>query len=348
MANKRIAFILGSMGQGGAEKVISVLSRDYAGLGWDTDIIVLLDNRVSYDLHPNTRIIDFSGNTPSRIKRLPIWVKKLNSYVKTNRPDILLSFTARINIITFFACRKDVKKLYVSERNDPRYDGRSKLVDIFTKILYPRTNGVIFQTEYVKSYFSKIKNSCVIPNPIYIETKASKKRENRIVSVGSLKNQKNHKLLIESFMEIKDEFPEYTLTIYGEGALRNDLEYQIEKNNLTGRVFLPGGKKNVHEYISDAKLFVLSSTYEGLSNALLEALAMGIACISTDCAGASEYIDGMNGMVVPIKDKIELSNAIRKMLNDDNYRKMCEKNAIITSFKFDYNQVLNKWHGFMD
>ena len=131
---RKITFVLGSMGQGGAEKVISVLSRDYAEKGWETDIIVLLSNRVEYDLHPSTNVVDFSGSGQSRIRRLPYWFGSLRNYVKTNKPDVMLSFAARINIIVHIACRKFVSHLFVSERNDPRHDGRSKAVDFMTKL----------------------------------------------------------------------------------------------------------------------------------------------------------------------------------------------------------------------
>lgn len=345
--NRKIAFVLGSMGQGGAEKVISVLSRDYAEKGWDTDIIVLLDNRVEYDLHPSTRIIDFSGSKQSRIKRLPYWILSLRNYAKTNKPDVLLSFAARINIIVHIACRKIVPRLFVSERNDPCHDGRSGIVDRMTKYLYPKTDGVIFQTERAKVYFENLENGCIIPNPISVSTYAKLEKKKTIVSVGSLKPQKNQKLLIDAFACIAAEFPEHQLVIYGEGMLREALEQQIAEFNLQERVLLPGGKRNIHECIADAELFVLSSDYEGLSNALLEALMMGLPCISTNSAGADEYIDGSNGLVVPVADKAALAEAMRKMLLDDNFRKQCGVNAASKSAEFNTKSVLNKWHELM-
>lgn len=345
---KKITFVLGSMGQGGAEKVISVLSNDYAEKGWKTDIIVLLNNRVEYDLHPNTRIVDFSGEGQSRIKRLPYWLSSIRKYLKSNKPDVVLSFVARINVIVQFAGRGLIAHLYVSERNDPRYDGRSKIVDWATKLLYPKTDGVIFQTERAKSYFGNLKNGCIIPNPISVATYAKVEKQKKIVSVGSLKPQKNQKLLIDSFADIAEDFPEHQLVIYGEGTLREELEKQIADLNLQERILLPGGKRNVHECISDAELFVLSSDYEGLSNALLEALMMGLPCVTTNVAGADEYINGSNGMVVPVGDQKALSDAMRKMLMDDMFRKQCGINAAEKAGEFDTQSVLKKWHDLMD
>ena len=345
---KKITFVLGSMGQGGAEKVISVLSKDYAEKGWETDIIVLLSNRVDYDLHPSTRLIDFSGEGQSRIKRLPYWLSSIRKYLKTNKPDVVLSFAARINVIVQLAGQGCISHLFVSERNDPRYDGRSKIVNWATKILYPKTNGVIFQTERAKSYFGKLKNGYIIPNPISVTEYAKTEKQKKIVAVGSLKPQKNHKLLIDAFADIAREFLEYQLVIYGEGMLREELDKQIADLNLQERVLLPGGKRNVHGCISDAELFVLSSDYEGLSNALLEALMMGLPCVTTNVAGADEYIDGCNGMIVPAGDQKALSDAMRKMLTDDEFRKQCGINAAEKAGGFDTQSVLKKWHDLMD
>ena len=155
---KKITFILGSRGRGGAERVISILSDYYAKKGYQTDIIVLLKNEVGYKLDESTRVIDFSGGITSRLKRLPFWIKSIKKYVKENKPDVIVSFAARINVIVLHACKKLKTKIIVSERNDPRLDGRSKLVEFMTNRLYPKADKVVFQTERAKSYFKKLKS----------------------------------------------------------------------------------------------------------------------------------------------------------------------------------------------
>lgn len=346
---KRIAFVLGSMGKGGAERVISILSRDYAEKGWDTDIIMLLDGRVQYPLHPNTRTFDFSGNSQSRIERLPYWIKSIRTYAKEAKPDIVLSFAARINIITHIACRDLVEKLYVSERNDPYSDGRRKIVDLATMLFYPKDNAVIFQTQRAQKYFQKLSNGFVIANPISVSTYASEKKEKKIVTVGSLKPQKNQALLISAFSKIAKKYPEYTLNIYGEGTLRPILNQQIHNLNLADRVFLRGEKSDVHACIASAELFVLSSDYEGLSNALLEAMMMGLPCISTDCAGTDEYIRNReNGMITPAGDATILSSAMDEILKNDKLRIKCGRQAALDAVAFSKDIVLHRWHNLMD
>lgn len=347
MINKRIAFIIGSLDRGGAERVISILSRKYAELGWQTDIILLLDNKIEYRIAPDTRVLDFSGKTASRWYRLPQWLRKIRSYVKTEKPDVIVSFVARINVITQIArLGLHTDRVILSERNDPECDGRGRIVRLLTRWLYPKADYVVFQTRRAAGYFPYLNNRIIISNPIQIETSASPSAAPKIVSVGRLTKQKNQRLLIESFAEIADRFPRYTLEIYGEGDLRNYLQDLIDRLNLHDRIFLKGNVFHIHKAISDAALFVLSSDYEGLSNALLEAMMMGLPCISTTCAGSDEYIvSGKNGILVPIGDKTALVNALESLMGDAGLRQRLGNAASESSVRFDAKTVIAEWQG---
>ena len=144
---KRIAFFLGSMGAGGAERVISILSREFAKKDWDTDICVLLDNKISYDIHQSTRVINMVGSYGSRVKCIPYWLSNIRFYAKNEKPDVIISFAARINILVMLACFGLKVHVLVSERNDPEYDGRGLITRILTSLLYPHANKVVFQTK---------------------------------------------------------------------------------------------------------------------------------------------------------------------------------------------------------
>lgn len=341
---KKITFILGSMGRGGAERVISILSRSYAERGYQTDIIVLLSNEVGYELHPSTRVIDFSGNTASRIKRLPYWIKSIRGYVKENKPDVVVAFAARVNLIVINALTGLNTKLIVSERNDPRHDGRSFLVDILVKLQYPSVNAVVFQTKRAKSCFKNLKNSVIIPNPITVNTYSHSVDKNKVVSVGRLTAQKNHNLLLEAFADVSKKFPLSYLEIYGKGELENDLRNKINKLGLKEKVFLQGNVNDVHTRISDAAVFCLTSDYEGLSNAFLEAMMMGIPCVSTNCAGADEYIrNGENGFLVNIGDKQQLVFAIEKLLANEELRNIFSSKAIKELQTVTSENIIKRW-----
>lgn len=348
---KKIVFVLGSLGRGGAERVISILSRDYAEKGWETSICLLLSNRVDYSIHESTKICDFSGGNGSRLKKLPYWLKSIRSYVKKEKPDVVVSFAARINVIVQIACLGLNQRIILSERNDPQYDGRGFITKSLTNILYPHASAIVFQTNRVKKQFGKKiqKKGVVIPNPIDVSVHTENTNIDKIVSVGRLTTQKNQKMLINAFADLLKVFPSKELWIYGDGELRKELEQQITSLGIEGKVHLPGNIPDIHEQIKDAALFVLSSDYEGLSNALLEAIVMGLPCISTNCAGADEYIiDHKNGLLVQVGDENGLSNAMIELFENNALREKCAQNAQQINDKITKHHVLELWHEAID
>jgi glycosyltransferase involved in cell wall biosynthesis len=248
---KKIIFVTGSMRRGGAERVISILANDFQESNVEVTILTLLDNSNEYKLNDGIRVINITKTNYSRIKMLPIWIKQLRIKIKEIKPDLIISFIARVNLITIFSSIGIKTKLIISERSDPIKDGRSLLVRLGTYFLYPFADLIVFQTNWAKSSFSnKIrKKSVVIRNPINVQTKAKKIREQKIVSVGRLYPEKNHFLLIDAFKEIIKKFPEYKLVIYGEGILRNELSKYINELLLNDKVFLPGSVAEVHNEI---------------------------------------------------------------------------------------------------
>ena len=346
---KKISFFIGSMGKGGAERVISILANYYANNGYQVDIILLLSNKIEYQLNENINVINLSTNTNNFIA-LFYWLKVIRNYVLKEKPYKIISFIGRINLLVICACLGLNVNIYCSERNDPQNDGRSKLLVKLIELFYLNKNckKIIFQTEYIKNCFSKyVKDkSVIIYNPVVVNV-VRKQPLKKIVTVGRLAEQKNQVLLIESFKELVTKYPDYTLYIYGEGYLRKFLEQRIIALNLQDKVFLPGNIDNIHEAISDAKIFVLPSKYEGLSNALLEAMIIGIPCISTKVSGIEEIIrDGINGLL--IKDKNELLDRIIELLEDSiKYNNISKKSFKIES-KFCLENILKQWNKVMN
>lgn len=345
-SKKRIAFILGSMNRGGAERVISLLANNYAAKDWKVDIIVLLSGKCGYKLNENIKIISLAEKGKSRISQLPCWLLGIRRYLKNNKPNTILSFAARINIIVAIAGLGIKKHLVVSERNDPAADGRSVFVRLATNIIYKMVQKVVFQTKWAQSCFpeSVRKNSVIIYNPISVNEKSLGLKSKIIISAGRLENQKNHSLLIDAFKPIHDSYPEYKLYIYGEGTLRDSLERKVQNLGLSGAVMMPGNIENIHHKLAQAEMFVLSSNYEGLSNALLEAMMMGLPCISTNCAGSNEVIeDGVNGLLVPIGSTSKLTEAMRRIILDKKFANQLGYNAAKSSFIFDSVNVIKQW-----
>lgn len=337
-----IIFVTGAMSRGGAERVISLLSKEYADMGWQVRIVMLLHNRVEYTLHPDVEVINLSDERKN-VLRL---VYKLRCYIKKNRPDVVVSFMAPICAIAGLACYRQKVRLVLSERIDPAAENRNPAFEALLNILYAKSQVTVMQTKRAMNYFSKAvqRNSVIIPNPISVSEYASMEKRKRIVSVGRLMPQKNQAMLIDAFSTFYKSHSDYVLDIYGEGPLEESLCKQIERLGLSDAVTLRGNVPNIHEHISDAEAFVLSSDYEGMSNALLEAMMMGLACISTNCAGSDEVIvDGENGLLIPVGDTEGLTYAMMRLIEDKGLRNNIEGNARKVSERYSTEKVLVKW-----
>lgn len=342
---KKICFFIGGMARGGAERVISILANHYVEQGHIVYIVMLLTDRVEYELNSQIKVINLSRKDKTYCHNAFFWLKHIRSFVNRVRPDITVAFAARIAILVQLACIGLKQNIIVSERNDPAKDGRSIWVKLLTNILYPMCNCVIFQTERAKSRFSyKIQSkSRVIPNPIKVYCYAANENPKKIVAVGRLAEQKNHKLLIDAFFDISFN-TDYELWIYGEGNLRKELEAYVKDKGIEKRIYFPGNISEIHKNIADARLFVLSSDYEGLSNALLEALMMGLPVISTDCSGVDEVIEnGDNGLIVPVGNKKLLTNAMKKVLENNAFKEKIATRAKIKAQEFSADRILEKW-----
>lgn len=316
---RRIAFIIGGMGCGGAERVISILANSYSDSGWQADILMLLYDQCAYKLRENIRLINFCNKNKPRILYLPVWIYKIRKYIKKAEPDRIVSFIGRINVITLIAGFGLGRDIIISERSNPKKDGRSFIARLAAYVVYPMAKRIIFQTEAEQRCFPSYirQKSVIIPNPVEVKTSALEKRNPKIVTAGRLTREKNHRMLINAFAKIKAEHPQYCLYIYGEGVLRAELEEQIEKMGLSDSVFLPGNVCDLHARIADAEIFVLSSYYEGLSNALIEAMMMGLPCISTSYDGVTELIqNGKNGLLVKPNDDEQLYRLLNILIKD--------------------------------
>ncbi|RHB07216.1 glycosyltransferase [Holdemanella biformis] len=343
---KKISFFIGGMMRGGAERVISILANHYVDHGWDVDIVLLLyDREAEYELNKNIKIVKIveKGNY---IKAAPKWLYRIRKYLKRRKPDRIVSFIGRINIIVLTAKLGLKIKTIISERNDPKHDGRGILITKYGNLIYRTADRIVYQTKYEKSCFPKYldKKGCIIVNPVTVKAEAHDTDYHSIVTAGRLLPQKNQKLLIEAVAKLKDKYSDIKLTIYGNGTLKDELLQRAEELGVQDNVSLPGNVIDIHERISTAGLFVMTSEFEGLSNALIEAMMIGLPCITTDYPGAEEVIEnGVNGLVVQRGNVNELVDAIRKIFEDDSLKENIINNSIRESVKYRKHAVLKEW-----
>ena len=156
--------------------------------------------------------------------------------------------------------------------------------------------------------------------------------------------QKDQALLIEAFAELRADFPDVSLTIYGEGPSRPGLEQLVREKKLEERVFLPGNEPEVFERIADAQVFALSSRYEGMPNALIEAMCLGLPAVSTRVSGAVDLIrEGENGLLTDVGSKEQLTEALRRLLGDAALRRRLAENAVALNETLQADAILDQW-----
>lgn len=322
---KKIALYINSLGFGGAERVMCNLATQLSKCDYEVVLITSFSAEKEYVCGPKVRRICLGNQRiGSFIKRNLFMIKKLRRILKTERPDILISFMAESNYRAIIASLGLKNKVMISIRNDPGREYPNELNRIMAKTIFRFADGVVFQTEDAKKWFplSVQKKSEIIFNQVdgafYRAEPDGERRD--IVTAGRLTAQKNHELLIRAFAAVADKITD-NLIIYGEGELRDKLESLISELHMENRVFLPGIIKNISEILASARLFVLSSDYEGMPNALMEAMAMGIPCISSDCPCGGPKIlfgDVLADRLFACGDEKALSEKIERMIASNN------------------------------
>ena len=349
--NDKVVFFCGALKEGGAERVISILANRMSDIGRNVEILLYYDREVFYTLSSKVDVISVEKETGTKnlLKNL-LWIRR---YFRKCHGAIC-SFLAPFNILAILAGFGTRARIIVADRNDPRFVPGNKWIRKLRDFLYRFADCVVVQTQNNKSYFSDaVQKKCkIVYNPVDLKENAGlalrTEKKIRIVSVGRLMEQKNQRMLISAFAAVHNEFPEYELTIYGEGPCRNELEKQIEELGLKESVFLPGNKKNVHELIADAELFVLTSNYEGMPNALIEAMCLGLPVISTKVSGATDLvIDGENGALISVGDKEQLIKVLKELIVDSNKRKQYATMAMKLNEELNIQSIIDKWYQFL-
>ncbi len=242
----------------------------------------------------------------------------------------------------------------ISIRNDPKIEYKNKVVYFLMKNLYKDVDCLVLQTNEAKNFFEKIVKDNnklhVIPNPINekfdVNTPYVGERDKTIVTVGRLEKQKNQKLLIDAFKIASEKHNDYKLLLYGKGSLQKQLEEHCENNSLEDKVIFKGQVDNVKEEIYKAGMFVLSSDYEGMPNALMEAMALGLPCISTDCpcGGPRTLIQqNENGILVETNNVEQLSNAINMLIENRELSSKIGYSANKIKESYSVNVIAKKW-----
>ncbi|MBG1243274.1 glycosyltransferase family 4 protein [Nostoc sp. NZL] len=354
----RLTLIIYSLTYGGAERVMSIMANYWAAKEWQITILTFDDNKISqFDLdnrvfYTPLGIASKSSNVIIGIYNNLKRIGTLRNAIINSAPDAVISFTSKTNVITLLATRYLNIPVVVSERSNPSKSSLGGNWKQLRQQTYPFADRIVFQTKRARDSFSlKLQtNSCIIPNMVVlppIEKHLSDKvlRERSLIAMGRFVPEKGFDLLLQAFAQLKDRYPEWTLTILGDGILRPELEALRNQLGLSDRVHFPGMVKNNYGFLQQAEIFIMSSRFEGFPNALCEAMACGLPVISTDCpSGPREIIrDGIDGILVLNEDVSALAAAMERLMSDEKERKSLAVRAPEIIERFSVEKIMGMW-----
>ena len=345
----KITIFIGSISGGGAERVACNLAN-FLLKKHEVTMLTMSETPNAYGLHDIVRHISLitAKERKNKIAGNALRYFRLKRYLKNTECDcylVMLPITTALLLHFKKICKAPI---IASERNNPYIFSSFKR--IMMRHYAKRADAWVFQTEDAAKWYEGIaKESVVIPNainPAFIREPYVGEKEKSIVAAGRLSEQKNFKLLIEAFSKIAPDFPEYDLKIFGKGPLEQDLrEYAAEKG-VGERVNFMGYVDNMPEQLEKASLFVLSSDFEGMPNALMEAMALGLPCVSSDCpVGGPRFLikDGENGLLVLVGDAEKMTEAMKSLLNDPEKAQIMGDNSREIANTLSPHEIYKKW-----
>ncbi|MDY2590494.1 MAG: glycosyltransferase, partial [Agathobacter sp.] len=353
--NMKITFIIGSMSSGGAERVISVLSNELSHRGYEVSIIMFRESEEeSYYLNESIDQIILTNKNISRGKRLLLLPILLLKEMKRQNANVYVSFCIFENVLSCFCNLALRKNLIISERNAPKHEKMSVVFKVMRKILYPTAKGIVFQTNEAMSSCSKQlqRKGIVIANPIKegLPTKENYGLNYTIAAVGRLCEQKNYPMLFTAFRKFVDKHPEYTLLVFGHGELENELKELTRKMKLEHNIVFKGFCSNVHQQLVNTDVYVLSSDYEGMPNSLMEAMAIGLPVISTDCpsGGPRELVaNEVDGFLIQTGNDSQLFSKLDMLIDDEELRKKVGNNARKVRNLYSKEEIVASWEKYI-
>ena len=341
-----LIFVSNSLSRGGAERVIVNIANHFATSKYDVHLVSRHDDK-SYETASSIKLHYITEQSTFR------YIRILRKLINATNPKAVISFQHTINFCTILASLPlRGMRVVVSERNDPSKARHLLLRNILRFMLYPFASTLVCQTDDAKFYFPKYiqRKSVVILNPLTPnlpqKSISVEQREKRVVNFCRLHPAKNIPLLLEAFKMFERLHPDYKLQIFGNGDEKEYLMQLVEDMQMQQMVEIHPACQDIHARVINAAMFVSSSNYEGLSNSMLEAMAMGLPTICTDCpcGGARMMIkDGVNGLLTSVGDAAKLCEAMCRVVDNPSLAKTMSTNAMKLREQLDIRQIAKQW-----
>jgi glycosyltransferase involved in cell wall biosynthesis len=355
----KIQLLISSLGFGGAERVASLLANAWCRMHHQV-LLTTFDSpqaETAYAVDPGVRRVSLDLYRPSssafdavteNVKR----IRALRSSINAFRPDIVISFMVESNVLIVLAGVMLRTPFIVAEHSDPYQIPRSRVWRCLRFLTYRNASKIIVLNERARKYFSSQMglSAEVIPNPVFVDDRnyrhaerASRRRV--IMGMGRLDEEKRFDLLIAAFFTLQDKHPDWDLLIVGDGPLKTGLTERCREYGLGERVRFLGVTKAPQKWMQRSDIFVLSSSLEGFPMALCEAMACGMAVVSTRYNdGVNEIVEnGASGLLVPVDDLDALTDAMDALMSDANLRKKLGDAAKRIVDRYGIEPVMQNW-----
>ena len=351
----KIQFVIASLKMGGAERAVTKLAKHWSHLGHDIVITTWADDGEDfYELPPSItrQRLNLPLMSHTLLHKIALQLKRFYAVlraVKRTNPDIVLPFQTEANILCLATQNLHDAGVVPSERTNIDRQTLHPLSRVLRRITYPRAKQMVFVSKGATSSCpwlpehrkQVIYNAVEKPDNSYTPSQ----RDRTIVAIGRLRTLKGFDLLISAFANVAADFPKWRVKIYGDGPEGENLQHQINALHLKDKIEMCGPTHNVHNILSKAGIFVLTSYYEGMPNALIEAMSTGTPCISTDCPhGPNELIQsGYNGILTPVGQIAPLSEALSNLMAAPKVRKQIGDNALEINKTLDIDLISKRW-----
>ncbi len=359
----KLCFIVPRLTYSGAPKMLAWVANQMRQKGHTVEIVAFFSDEVGQPLAEGVSFHHLNiCQSKNRIVRNTLGMLQtqwqLHSHIRQTKPDVVISFLDSVGYVYLLLNKLfGRRKIVVSERVDP-YQYKGVLSKVRFRLM-KLADGFVFQTDGAKNFFAGMLNGqgVVIPNPVTVSYQKTGKpcaysdRDNRIVTVGRLSlKQKRQDVLLEAFRIVRSKHPQMQLYIYGDGSDAHKIQTLIDGMGLQDAAILAGRTNQVEKDIYNARAFALTSDFEGIPNALIEAMSLGVPSISTDCSpgGAALLVkNGENAFLVDCADAQAIAEKLLILIEDQDISEAFACNGPKIAETFSEDKIASAWETYL-
>lgn len=347
--SKKLLIINNGLSGGGIERASSSMANAFDAKGYQVSVVALYRREHFFTLNPDVEFIEPSFSSSNRYVYALQMMCYLRRCVARICPDVILAYGEWTNPYVILATRFMRIPVFLSDRMSPALR-MGAVQRLMKRLLYRYAQGVIAQTSFARDVIRRETGNNrieVIPNPVNVIERIACEPRNQIISIGRLTREKGHRILVEAFSKLKNK--EWQLMIVGDGGERPSLETLAQSLHVADRVIFAGHQKQLAPYLSAAQIFVLPSLLEGYPNALIEAMSLPMACVSSDCmAGPSDIIsDGINGLLVEPGNSEAMAVALDRLIENEELRCRLAANASEVRQTLNFEKITMRYLNFI-